>query len=225
VIEALRSRLAVRRVYLARSRTASAIARLAERRGVAIEWVPVATLSRLASGGHHQGAVAEAATYAYASLPELIGGPGRGVVLLDGIQDPRNLGAILRTARAASVQGVILSKHGTVGVTSTVVAASAGVALHLPVTRVTSLGQAMATLKDAGYWLVGLAADADRRLDELDRIDRVALILGAEGSGLRPLVRRRCDFVAGIPMDPSVESLNVSVAAGIALYELLLRAP
>jgi 23S rRNA (guanosine2251-2'-O)-methyltransferase len=223
VAEALRSPLSIERVYLAHTRVATAVATLAERRGVPVEWVPVATLARLALGAHHQGVVARAAPYPYLSLEEVVAAPGRGLLLLDGIQDPRNLGAVLRTARAAGVQGVILPRHGSVHVTSTVISASAGVALHIGVARVTNLAQAMGRLKEDGYWLVGLALAADARLDQLEPLDKPALVLGGEGDGLRPLVRRHCDFLVRIPMAAGVESLNASVAAGIALYEVLVR--
>jgi 23S rRNA (guanosine2251-2'-O)-methyltransferase len=223
VAEALRSPLAIERVYLAHTRVATAVATLAERRGVPVEWVPVAALARLALGAHHQGVVARAAPYPYLSLEEVVAAPGRGLLLLDGIQDPRNLGAVLRTARAAGVQGVILPRHGSVHVTSTVISASAGVALHVGVSQVTNLAQAMGRLKEDGYWLVGLAVGAEGRLDQIDPLEKPALVLGGEGDGLRPLVRRHCDFLARIPMAAGVESLNASVAAGIALYEVLMR--
>ena len=223
VAEALRSRLSVERVYLAHTRVATAVATMAQGRGVPVEWVPTSTLARLASGAHHQGVVARAAPYPYASLDEVVAAPGRGVLLLDGLQDPRNLGAVLRTAGAAGVQGVILPRHGTVRVTSTVISASAGVALHVAVAQVANLAQTMGRLKDGGYWLVGLAAGAEGRLDRLEPMERPALVLGGEGEGLRPLVRRHCDFLARIPMAAGVESLNASVAAGIALYEILMR--
>jgi len=223
VAEALRSSLPVDRVCLAHTRVATAVATLAERRGIRVEWVPMGTLARLAPGAHHQGVVALAAAYPYASLDDVVAAPGRGVLLLDGIQDPRNLGAVLRTARAAGVQGVVVPKHGGVGVTSTVISASAGLALHLGVARVTNLAQAMERLKREGYWVLGLSAAAEGRLDQIEPLERPALVVGGEGDGLRPLVRRHCDFLARIPMAAGVESLNASVAAGIALYEVLVR--
>jgi 23S rRNA (guanosine2251-2'-O)-methyltransferase len=118
---------------------------------------------------------------------------------------------------------VILPRHGSVHVTSTVISASAGVALHVGVSQVTNLAQAMGRLKEDGYWLVGLAVGAEGRLDQIDPLEKPALVLGGEGDGLRPLVRRHCDFLARIPMAAGVESLNASVAAGIALYEVLMR--
>ena len=140
------------------------------------------------------------------------------------MQDPRNLGAILRSARAAGVGAVVLPQDRSVGITPVVVGASAGALFGLRIVRVTNLVRAMQGLKDLGFWLDGLVPDASRSLYHLDLAARVALVVGGEGGGLRPLVRRTCDLEARIPMAPGVESLNVSVASGVALFELRRRA-
>jgi 23S rRNA (guanosine2251-2'-O)-methyltransferase len=186
-----------------------------------VEEADRATLDRLAGHPHHQGAVAVAEPYRYAALETLAG--GAGVLVLDSVQDPRNLGAILRTARAAGVAGVVLPQDRSVGVTPVVVAASAGCLFGLAIARVPNLVRAMESLKGSGYWLVGLVPGAGRTIYGLPGIERPALVVGGEGEGLRALVRRTCDFEAALPMAPGVESLNVSVATGIALYELLVR--
>lgn len=223
VRELLTSEVEVGRVYLLRGRDHERLADLAERRGVPVELAPGPTLDRLAAGGQHQGAVAQAGRFRYVELEDVIAAPGHGVVVLDGIQDPRNLGAILRTARAAGVKGVVLPKNRSVGVTPVVVTASVGQAFGLPIARITNVVRGLETLKEEGFWTVGLVADAEQRLDRLDPLDRPALVMGGEGEGLRPLVRSRCDFTASIPMAAGVESLNVSVAAAIGLYELGIR--
>ncbi len=181
------------------------------------------TLDQAAGRPAHQGAVAIAPGFRYADLEDLSGSSARLALVLDGVQDPRNLGAILRSARAAGVGGVILPQDRCVGVTSVVVGASAGTLFGLRIVRVPNLVRAMQRLKDAGFWLVGLVPGAAGSLFELDLADRVALVVGGEGGGLRPLVRRTCDLEASIPMAPGVESLNVSVAAGVALFELRRR--
>jgi 23S rRNA (guanosine2251-2'-O)-methyltransferase len=133
------------------------------------------------------------------------------------------LGALLRTARAAGVGGVVLPQDRSAGITSVVVAASAGCLFGLSIARVPNLVRAMERLKSQGYWSIGLVPGADRSLYDLPPIEKPALVVGGEGEGLRSLVRRRADFEVALPMAPGVESLNVSVAAGIALYELCVR--
>lgn len=197
-------------------------AALAKGRGLRWEEVDRGAIDRLAGTPHHQGVVATTPPYRYAALEE-IGATGLGVLLLDSIQDPRNLGAILRTARAAGVLGVVLPQDRSVGVTSVVVAASAGCLFGLRIARVPNLVRAMEEVKSAGYWTVGLVPGASRSLYALPEIDKPALVVGGEGEGLRPLVRRSCDFEVSLPMATGVESLNVSVATGIALYELCVR--
>ena len=196
---------------------------LARRRGLRCEETDRATLERLAGTPHHQGVVATAPPYRYADL-ETVAACESGVLLLDSVQDPRNLGAILRTARAAGIGGVVIPQDRSAGVTSVVVAASAGCLFGLAIARVPNLVRAIETVKGAGYWTVGLVPGAERSLYALPPVEKPALVVGGEGEGLRPLVRRNCDFEVSLPMAPGVESLNVSVATGIALYELCVRA-
>jgi 23S rRNA (guanosine2251-2'-O)-methyltransferase len=143
------------------------------------------------------------------------------LVLLDGVEDPQNLGAIIRTSLAAGAGGVVIPERRAVGLTDAAVRASAGAAAHLRVARVTNLVRAMEEIKEAGYWLVGLDERAEKRHTDVDLTVRVAFVLGGEGKGLHHLVRERCDFVVSIPTSGPVRSLNVSVAAGVVLFEVV----
>jgi 23S rRNA (guanosine2251-2'-O)-methyltransferase len=218
----LRTDAPVERVLVLGGRASARLVALARARGVRCEEADRPVLDRLAGTPHHQGAVATTAAYRYADLEAVLTSP-RSVLVLDSVQDPRNLGAILRAARAAGVGGVVLPQDRSVGVTGVVVAASAGTLFGLPIARVPNLVRAMEATKAAGYWLVGLVPGAERSLYDLPAVDRLGLVVGGEGEGLRQLVRRTCDFEVGLPMAAGVESLNVSVATGIALYELLVR--
>jgi len=219
----LRSGEPVFRVALTRGAREAELAAAARARGVVVESLDRASLDRMAGTSHHQGAVAVAAPYRYVPF-EHFQSPGcPSALVLDGIQDPRNLGAILRTARASGAGGVILPRDRAVAVTSVVAVASAGLLFGLPIARVPNLARAMDGLKQAGYWLIGLVPQAAQAIFDLEPPTRPALVVGGEGEGLRALVRRNCDFEVSIPMAPGVESLNVAVAAGIALYEIRRR--
>lgn len=221
VRELLRSAAPVARLCLGSGPYAAELAAAAARRGVTVETADRATLERLAGSPHHQGAVAVGAPFRYAPLEALVAPPCASALVLDGVQDPRNLGAILRTARAFGVGGVILPRDRSVGVTPVVVAAAAGLLFDLPIVQVANLVRAMEDLKHAGFWLVGLDPRAGTPIDRLDRPSRPALVAGGEGEGLRALVQRSCDYTVSIPMAPGVESLNVGVAVAVALYALV----
>ena len=224
VAELLASSQAVERIWV-RSGTGAELAERAARRRIPLEQVPPDVLARLVPGGAHQGVVARLAGFRYAELDEIAGAPGSAVLVLDGVQDPHNLGAVVRTARAAGMAGVVIPKDRSVGVTAAVASASAGHIFGVRIARVTNVTRACEVLKQAGWWLVALVAGTERSVFDLaPEIDRPALVIGSEGSGIRQLVRATCDFEATIPMAPGVESLNVSVATGIALYALTQRA-
>jgi len=165
--------------------------------------------------------VGVAAAKRTATLEQLVATAGAEalLVLLDGIEDPRNLGAIVRSALAAGAAGVVIAERRAAGLTDTVSRAAAGALEHLPVARVGNLARAMEELKEAGWWLVGLEERAGKAHTEQDLTGKVALVLGGEGKGLHELVRKRCDFLVGIPTVGPVRSLNVSVAAGVVLFE------
>lgn len=176
-------------------------------------------LSDAAATRDHQGVVAWCAPYRYADPFELVSEPAPLIVCLDQVSDPHNLGAVCRSAEAAGATGVVLPAHGSATVTAAVCKSSAGAVEHLRVAVVTNLARYLNEVKGPDLWVWGAAGDADQTMWEADLTGGVALVLGAEGKGLRPLVRRACDGAVAIPLRGRTESLNVSVAAGILLYE------
>lgn len=198
--------------------------RLGREAGAKVRHAPRPKLERLAGTDRHQGIVAVVADFRYAEVEDLLAAAaasGRATLLvgLDGVEDPQNLGAIIRSAHALGAHGVVIPKDRAAGVTAAVAKASAGAIERCPVARVTNMSKAIEGLKEAGIWSVALVADAERSLAEVDLRGPIALVLGSEGEGLRPLVRRTCDLAARIPMKGEVESLSVAAAAAVALYE------
>ncbi len=186
--------------------------------GVPVKKVPRARVEELARGGVHQGVVARVEPYPYSGLEEIVSVPEPLVLVLDGVTDPRNLGAVLRAADGAGASGVVIPKDRAVGVTAAAVKASAGASEHVPVARETNLRRAIDRIKEAGVWVY--AAEVGGTVyTGLDLSGPVALVLGSEGRGVRRLVREGCDGAVSIPMLGAVESLNVSVAAAVVLYE------
>lgn len=179
-------------------------------------------LDVLAEGRPHQGIVVELEMpreLSEADLQDALERGDRFFLVLDQVQDPHNLGACLRTADAAGVQGVIVTKDQAVGITPTVAKVASGAAETMPIYRVTNLARVLGWLKDSGIWVVGAAGEASQSLYDIDLNIPLALVVGAEGKGLRRLTRERCDFLVKIPMHGQVESLNLSVATGILLFE------
>jgi 23S rRNA (guanosine2251-2'-O)-methyltransferase len=224
VREALAAGRPLQTVIIARGRHGGRleeIVQLARRRGVPVRFADRAQLDRTAGTRDHQGVVALPSAAAGVSLEELLARERgrRLLVLLDGIEDPQNLGAIIRTALAAGAGGIVIPTRRAAGLTEAVARASAGAIAHLGIAQVTNLPRAMEQLKKAGYWLVGLDERAQRSHTDVDLTGALALVLGSEGKGLHELVRERCDFLVSIPTSGPVRSLNVSVAAGIALFE------
>ncbi|MGZ6141789.1 MAG: 23S rRNA (guanosine(2251)-2'-O)-methyltransferase RlmB [Myxococcales bacterium] len=224
VLEALKARPGdvVRVVVEARrSHGAEKVAAAAAVAGVRVETLSPGDLQRRAHGGVHQGVGAELAEFQYAELEDLLELPGPAFLLaLDGVTDPQNLGALVRSAHALGAAGVVLPKDRAAGVTPAAFKAAAGALEHCRIVRVTNLARAIEQMKEAGIWTVALAADGEKELDEIDLTAPTALVLGSEGSGVRPLVRKTCDHVARIGMAGKVGSLNVAVAGAIALYEV-----
>ena len=226
VLEALRARRATAiQVSPRADERLTAIVRLAEEHGVPVRRVTADELDRLAAGARqrHQGVMADvedAATYSVEDL--VIAARGAAlIVVLDGIEDPQNLGAILRTVDAAGADGVVRQSRHAARLDGAAAKASAGAVAHVKIAEVVNIARAVEDLKQAGVWTVGLAGDASKRYDEVDWTLPTAVVVGAEGAGLRRLVRERCDWLVSIPMQGHVESLNVSVAAGIALFEAI----
>src|SRR5690349_6985772 len=207
VREALAARRPVQSVLIARGRHGDRleeIVRLARRNGVSVRFEERPQVDRAAATREHQGVVALLAAETGISLQDLLAGEGSVeasglLVLLDGVEDPQNLGAIIRTALAAGAGGVVIPERRSAGLTDAAVRASAGAAAHLPVARVTNLARAMEEIKQAGHWLVGLDERAERRHTDIDLSGPIVLVLGGEGKGLHQLVKDRCDFVASIP--------------------------
>ena len=228
VKEALEAERPIDRITIAKGRQDTRIeeiVQLARQRSIPVRFEDRKQLDRLANSKDHQGVVALAAASAAATLEEILtnANQARGqiglIILLDGIEDPHNLGAIVRTALAAGAYGVVIPERRAVGLTDTVARASAGALAHLPVVKVTNLARAMEDLKEAGYWLVGLDERADKTYTEVNYTSPVGIVLGSEGQGLHELTRKRCDFVVSLPTTGPVKSLNVSVAAGVVLFE------
>jgi 23S rRNA (guanosine2251-2'-O)-methyltransferase len=187
--------------------------------GVRRQVRPERELTEAAGTRDHQGVVAWAEPYRYADAHELAAADAPLLVCLDQVTDPHNLGAVARTAEAAGASGVVVPAHNAARVTPAVCRASAGAVEHLPVAVVTNMARYVADVKGPALWAWAAAGDAETNLWEADLAGGVALVLGAEGKGLRPLVRRACDGAVSIPLHGRVESLNVSVAAGLLLYE------
>jgi len=193
----------------------------ARKAGVAIKRVDPAELDRAARGGVHQGVVALVVDQASLSPEDLVTGATGAplIVVLDGIEDPHNLGAILRTVDAAGASGVIRQDRHAAPLGGATAKASAGAVSHVKIADVVNIARAIEELKEAGVWTVGLAGDAEKRYDEIDYTLPTAVVVGAEGAGLRRLVRERCDWLVSVPMRGHVQSLNVSVATGVVLFE------
>jgi 23S rRNA (guanosine2251-2'-O)-methyltransferase len=192
--------------------------------GVPVKYLSRVELDRMAGTAAHQGVVAVTSAKQYSDLDDVVGGK-RGqytlVVVLDGVEDPHNLGAILRTADAAGADGVVIPERRAASVTGTVTKASAGASEHLPIAKVTNISRTVEELKERNVWTVGLDERSKKTYDELDYKMDCALVLGSEGKGLHDLVKRKCDFLVSIPMLGKVPSLNVSVAAAVVLYEIV----
>jgi 23S rRNA (guanosine2251-2'-O)-methyltransferase len=221
VVEALQS--GRRRVFEVIDAVGSEeVAKAAAAQSVDVKRASRQRVEELARGGMHQGVAAAVEPYPYSGLGEILSTPEPLVLVLDGVTDPRNLGAVLRTADAAGASGVVIPKDRAVGVTAATVKASAGASEHVRVARETNLRRAIDEMKWAGLWVYA-AEVGGTPYTELDLAGAVALVLGSEGRGVRRLVRDGCDGTVSIPMLGAVESLNVSVASAVLLYEARRR--
>lgn len=230
ILEALRAgRRRLRRILLARQDVAGiteSVLELARARALPVELRSRAELDRLVPGAVHQGIVADAEPFPYVSQEELVARARRGnepgfLVVLDGIQDPQNLGGIIRTVDAAGAHGLILPRDRAASVTPAAVRVSAGATEHVSVARVTNLAAFLEWVKGEGFWVVGADSNTGRDLYTVDLTNPLALVIGSEGRGLRPLVKRRCDLLVRIPVRGRVASLNASAAAAICLFEVV----
>lgn len=227
VIEALRSGRDINKIWVNDRSKGSMrqILSLAKQNGVYVQGVPKQKLDQLASSSNHQGVIASVAAHQYAQMDELFRRAEEKsedpfFILLDEIEDPHNLGAILRTADAAGVHGVIIPKRRSAALTSVVAKASAGAIEYVPVVRVTNLARTMEELKKRGIWFAGAAAEGTEDFRETDFRMPVGLVIGNEGKGISRLIRKKCDFLVRLPMAGKVSSLNASVAAALLMYEV-----
>lgn len=197
----------------------------AKANGTIVDKVDTRRLAQLTQGANHQGIAAQVAPYTYWDLTELIASARRItnpiIMLADGIEDPHNLGAIIRTAEALGVQGLIIPQRRAVGVTSTVMKVAAGALENLAIARVTNLNQAILKLKEEGFWIYGMTADTDNLLHQTSFSGTVGLVVGSEGKGISQSTAKNCDQLVAIPLSGVTPSLNASVAAAIALYEVV----
>lgn len=224
VMEALKSDSPINQIFVA-SMTGSlgTISQLAKKNGIPVKQVDARKLDQMANGGNHQGVCAESSCAEYASVADILEisqkkGTAPFLILCDGIEDPHNLGAILRTAEAAGADGVIIPKRRSASLTQTVYKTSAGAASWIPVARVSNLATEMIALKKQGIWFYG-ADMAGNPASETDLKGAVGIVIGSEGFGLSAPVKAQCDAIISLPMFGKVNSLNASVAAGIIMYE------
>lgn len=228
VIEALRAGKLIDRLLIqdgAQDGPIQTIRREAKKRDVLVRFVAKERLDQLSGTGRHQGVIAYAAAYAYAEVADILAAARAKneppfLILLDNIEDPHNLGAIIRTANLAGAHGVIIPKNRAVGLTAAVARTSAGALNYTPVARVTNLARTMEELKKEGLWFA--CADMDgTTMYQLDLTGPIGLVIGSEGDGVGRLVKEKCDYVASIPMKGDIDSLNASVAAGVLAYEIV----
>ena len=228
VLEAFRSGRTIDKLFVldgCQDGPVRTIIREAKKHGAILNFVGKERLAQLSQTGRHQGVIAYAAAYDYAEVEDMLNlaeerGEDPFLILLDGIEDPHNLGAIIRTANIAGAHGVIIPKRRAVGLTATVAKTSAGALNYTPVAKVTNLAKTMEELKEKGIWFV--CADMDgEEMYSLDLTGPVGLVIGNEGEGVSRLVKETCDFTAGIPMKGEINSLNASVAGGVLAYEIV----
>jgi 23S rRNA (guanosine2251-2'-O)-methyltransferase len=230
VLEALKSGRPISKILLAkniqRHGIVAEILHLAQQKRIVLEYVERQAIDRLGRSGANQGIVALTAAKEYIDLDEMLAIPTQKkqtafFIILDGLEDPQNLGAIIRTADAAGVHGVIIRERRAVGLTPVVEKASAGALEYMPVARVTNISQTIETLKKNDVWVIGIDQAGESDYTKIDYKPATAIVIGAEGQGLSDLVRKNCDFLAAIPMRGRIASLNASVAAALVMYEVV----
>lgn len=228
VLEAVRSGRSIDKILIKKGKYEGSIVPIikkAKEAGIVIQETDKAKLDALAEGGSHQGVIAYVSAYEYSTVKEILSeakskGEAPFVIICDKITDPHNLGAIIRTASCAGAHGVIIPKRNSVGLNSTVAKASAGAVEYMRVAKVTNIASAVDELKKEGLWIT--AADMDgEEMYNIDLRGAVGLVIGSEGEGVSRLVKEKCDFIAAIPMEGCINSLNASVAAGVLMYEAL----
>lgn len=227
VIEALKSERDINKIWIADGSNRgqmNQITSLAKEENVLVQFVPKKKIDQMVEG-NHQGVVAQVAAYEYAEVDDILAAAQKRneapfIILLDELEDPHNLGSILRTADAVGAHGVIIPKRRAVGLTATVAKASTGAIEYIPVARVTNLARTIDELKDRGVWIVGTDAKGKEDYRNMDGKMPIGLIIGSEGKGIGRLVKEKCDFLLRLPMQGKVTSLNASVAASLLMYEV-----
>ena len=228
VLEAFRSGKPIDKIFVldgCQDGPIRTIVREAKKHDVIINFVAKERLDQISETGKHQGVIAQGAAYEYSTVENMLEiakekGEDPFIIFLDGVEDPHNLGAIIRTANQAGAHGVVIPKRRAVGLTATVAKASAGAINYTPVAKVTNLSQTIESLKDQGMWFV--CADMDgESMYNLNLTGSIGVVMGNEGNGVSDLVKKHCDLVASIPMKGDIDSLNVSVATGILTYEVV----
>ena len=226
VLELLKAGKNVDKLYIERNPQGSLNKVFAEARkaGVRVQFVDKRVLDKESADGRHQGCIAFTTDFTYSSVGEIIDGKTENslVILCDGIEDVHNLGAIIRVAECVGADGVIIPKNNSASVTEAVIRISAGAANHVKIAKVTSLNRTLDELKEAGFWAYALEADGES-IYKADLTGRVALVIGGEDSGVKRLTREQCDKTLSLPLCGKVNSLNASVALGVAAYEILRR--
>ena len=228
VIEAFRSGKTIDKVFIldgCQDGPIQTVKREAKKHDCIVQFVKKERLDQLSETGHHQGVIAYAAAYEYSELEDIFAlaekkGEDPFIILLDNIEDPHNLGAIIRTANLAGAHGVIIPKRRAVGLTATVAKTSAGAINYTPVVKVTNLAKTMEELQEKGLWFV-CADMGGESMYRLNLTGPIGLVIGNEGEGVSRLVKEKCDFIASIPMKGDIDSLNASVAAGVLAYEIV----
>ncbi len=231
VLEALRSGHTINKIWIGEGTQKGQVNQvidLAKENGIQFQFVPKKKLDSLVDKQNHQGVVASVAAYEYADIDDLFTnaeqkGEDPFILILDEIEDPHNLGSILRTADAAGAHGVIIPKRRAVGLTATVAKASTGAIEYVPVVRVTNLARTMDELKKRGLWFAGTDAKGDTDFREASFDLPIGLVIGSEGKGISRLIKEKCDFLLSVPMRGKVTSLNASVAASLLMYEVLRK--
>ena len=221
VREALRARRPFDKILIAKGSAGpriQEIVTLCRDQSVPVRFEPREMLDRVATGVSHQGVIAFGVAHQYAELEDILP-DARLLVILDGVEDPHNLGAIIRTAHAAGASGIIVPERRSAPLSETVARASAGALEYLPIVRVTNISRLLEQLKEQRFWIYGLDERGAETYDHVEYTEPAAIVLGSEGKGLHEGVKKHCDFLVNIPMSGPVSSLNVSVAAGVALFE------
>jgi len=228
IMEALRGKRRVHKIYIQEGRAGKRIDELlqiAKKKGIFFQYVDKQRLDQMYTTANHQGVIAQVDSYEYSSVDEILEqaallGKDPFILILDGIEDPQNLGSIIRTAECAGVQGIIIPQHNSSEVTAAVARASAGAVEHIPIARETNLVNCIKRLKEKGLWVVGADMEGSEYFS-CQMPSPTALVIGGEGSGIRRLVRQNCDMLVSIPMTGLISSLNASVAAGLVIYEVV----